>query len=77
VELRICGALYVPEYILDLWLPKQIFSKSNGRSAWNAFTFRFEFFKRKALTVENQNSKALYISSAASVMQIKLNHLLT
>lgn len=74
-ELSICGFLYVPEYILRLWLLRQIFIKSNGRSLWKAFTF--QFFKRKELTAENQNSKALYISFAASVMQMELNHLLT
>lgn len=77
VELSICGFLYVAEYILGLWLLKQIFIKSNGRSVRKAFTFKFEFFKRKELTVENRNSKALYISLAASAMQIELNHLLT
>lgn len=75
VELSICGFLYVPEYILGLWLLKQIFIKSNGRSVWKAFAFKF--FKRRELTVESQNSKALYISLAASTMQIEPNHLLT
>lgn len=69
-ELSIFGFLYVPEYILGLWLLKQIFIKSNGRSVWKASTFKFEFFKRKELMVENQNSKALYISLAVSAMQI-------
>lgn len=77
VELSICGFLYVSEYIVELWSLKQILIKSNGRLVWKAFTFKFEFFKRKELTVENQNIKVLYISLSASTMQIELNHLLT